>query len=80
MKLMAYGNRDKIRDLYDITFIGLKYLNSLSSISVQMMQNALAYKGIQQFDYLMHTQTDELIDNDVLAVNFLMLWEKLGLG
>jgi hypothetical protein len=44
-----------------------------------VLRNALEYKGVEQFDYMIETQPDELIDSDKLASDFLMMFDKLGL-
>ena len=44
-----------------------------------MIRDTLSYKGIEQFDYLVATQQDTLIDKDRLAEGFLKMHEKLGL-
>lgn len=79
MKANAYQQRDKIRDLYDVTFIINHYYDELSSSTQFSLQNALQYKGIEHFDYIIHDQSDELIDVDVLAEHFLEAFEKTGL-
>lgn len=79
MKTNAYVHRDKIRDLYDIAFIYNNYENELSPMVVSNLQNALEYKGIEQFDYVINNQNDELIDNQKLADDFLTMFENLGL-
>lgn len=79
MKANAYASRDKIRDLYDLAFICKKHFNTLSKQTVNMISDAVANKGIEQFDYLLATQNDPLIDNDKLAGDFLLMNEKLGL-
>ena len=79
MKNNAYMSRDKIRDLYDLCFIGNRYYNQLSSSTKIGLQNALEYKGLEQFDYIIQTQTDPLINNNKLAEAFLKLYDKVGL-
>ena len=79
MKLNAFNNRDKIRDLYDIVFIYNNYKSLLDSHTVVMLREAVAYKGLEQFDYLIKDQTDELIDNSKLAESFLYMYYDLGL-
>lgn len=79
MKSIAYNGRDKIRDLYDITFICNNYWNELSDTIKDVIRNNLEYKGIEQFDYLINTQKDELIDNNKLAADFLEMYDKLEL-
>lgn len=79
MKTNAYTGRDMIRDLYDITFICNHYYDRLSSQTIALLRGAVEYKGIEQFDYVIRTQSDELIDNDKLAEDFLMMYDRLGL-
>lgn len=78
-KLNAYNNRDKLRDLFDVVFIAKNYWNALpQSLRLQLV-DALSFKGLEHFDYIIKTQSDELIDNSVLADEFLDLYNKLGL-
>lgn len=79
MKASAYNGRDKIRDLYDLTFICDKYFDQLSHGTKNTIKDVLSYKGIEQFDYLIATQKDPLINNEKLADGFLRMHEKLGL-
>ena len=79
MKAAAYSGRDKIRDLYDIAFICNNHFDDLSSATISLLQNALSHKGIEQFDYMIRTQVDELINNDKLAIDFLETFDKLGI-
>lgn len=43
------------------------------------MRNAIEFKGIEQFDYIIKTQPDELIDASKLAEDFLSMYDRLGL-
>jgi len=79
MKCAAYAGRDKIRDLYDLTFICNHYFGQLSEQTKAVMRNTVEYKGIEQFDYVIREQSDELIDNKKLSDDFLDMYEKLGL-
>lgn len=79
MKANAYSSRDKLRDLYDITFIGNNYWDKLSEATKNIIKSCIEYKGIEQFDYLVSQQEDELIDPDKLANDFLALYDKLDL-
>jgi hypothetical protein len=79
MKVNAYAGRDKIRDLYDVTFICNHYYDRLSPQTVALMRGAVEYKGIAQFDYVVRSQPDELIDSDKLASDFLSMYDRLGL-
>lgn len=77
MKINAYASRDKIRDLYDLTFICNNYW--VSPVIINMVRNCVEYKGLEQFDYLINQQSDELIDNNKLADDFLKMYDRLGL-
>ena len=62
LKCAAYMSRDKIRDLFDVSFIADKYYDQLSPDAKDMLAMALEYKDLGQFDYLIRTQSDPLID------------------
>lgn len=79
MKANAYASRDKIRDLHDLVFICNKYWDELPVHVKSVVRNAVEFKGIEQFDYLLKDQQDELIDKDRLAGDFLDMYDKLGL-
>jgi predicted nucleotidyltransferase component of viral defense system len=79
MKTGAYAGRDKIRDLYDVTFICNNYYERLSPQTIALLRSAVEHKGIAQFDYVVNNQPDELIDNDKLANDFLKMYDRLGL-
>ena len=79
MKVGAYLNRDKIRDLYHVTFICNNYYDKLSPQTIFFLRNAIENKGIEQFDYIVRQNTDELIDTAKLADDFLNMYDKLGL-
>jgi hypothetical protein len=79
MKINAYTNRDKIRDLYDVTFICRQYFDELSPQTVALMRSAVEYKGVEHFDYIVKDQHDELIDSEQLSEDFLVMYERLGL-
>ncbi len=79
MKANAYVSRDKIRDLYDLSFICNNYYNQLSDQTISLLQSVLSYKGIEQFDYIVREQHDELIDESKLAEDFLRMFDLLDL-
>ena len=79
MKCNAYNARDKIRDLFDLAFITNNYYNDLSEATLSIISDALQYKGLEQVDYILATQHDELIDPDQLITSFLKMHERLGL-
>lgn len=78
-KLIAYTQREAIRDLYDICFIARTHSDSLSSDTETIFKLSLLYRGIEYFDEIINTQTDELINNDELATHFLEMFDKFGL-
>lgn len=79
MKASAYSGRDKIRDLYDICFICNNYWEKLSEDVKSFIRVAVEYKGIEQFEYIIKDQKDELIDNKKLENDFLKMYDKLGI-
>lgn len=79
MKSNAYNSRDKLRDLYDMTFVCKNYENELTPQTIDLIRDCLQYKGLEQFDYLVKEQDDEFIDKDQLAEDFLDMFEQLGL-
>ena len=79
LKALAYSGRDRLRDMHDIVFIVKNYGDDLEPSIRGMVGSALAEKGIEQFDYLTKDQSDEHIDKDQLAEDFLYCWEELGL-
>ena len=79
MKTAAYLSRDKIRDLYDVCFICTKYYDTLSNASKDALRSAFEYKDLSQFDYLVKTDTDYLVDVEKLETMFLKSFENVGL-
>ncbi len=79
LKAGAYYNRDKLRDLYDLSYVCIKHFDELTETTKNIVRDALMYKGLDQLEYLLHTQKDPLIDNEKLLNNFLLMHEKLGL-
>ena len=78
-KVSAFANRDRIRDLYDITYVVDKYHELLKPETLRQVQHALEYKGFEYFDYIASTQPDSFIDTSVLEMRFLETFEKVGL-
>jgi hypothetical protein len=79
LKTNAYAARDKIRDLYDISFICDKYFDSLSETVVDLLRVAVGMKGLENFDYIVREQSDELIDPGKMLDMFLKMHDSLGL-
>ena len=79
MKALAYQGRDKIRDIYDLCYLCNNFSEHISKQTFSVVRNVLAYKGLDNFDYIVQTQKDSLIDSNELADNFLKLYDKVGL-
>ena len=79
MKAFAYGTRDKLRDLFDLTYIFNHKKNLLNKYTISNIFKAISRKGLEQFDYITKTQHDALIDNDKLAIEFLTMYENLDI-
>lgn len=79
LKIGAYGQRDKIRDLFDCSFIVNNYYDKLSFNTVNSYISTFQHKGLDQLDYLVETQADPLIDPNSLVESFLTANDKLGL-
>ena len=80
MKINAYLNRDRIRDLYDISYIIENYWDALNSVVQNSFTYALSEKGLTQFDLVICQQNDNLIDKGKLLEKFLLAYEKIGLN
>jgi predicted nucleotidyltransferase component of viral defense system len=76
-KAGAYGHRDKLRDLYDVCFICLNYWDKLEPRTQEFVRNSVFHKGFEQFDYLISTQSDPLIDSDKLASDYLKMYDLI---
>ena len=79
MKANAYTGRDKIRDFYDICFICNNYWDELDNSVKAIVRTALEYKGLEQYEYIIKDQYDELINNEKLLEDFLIVCDKLDL-
>jgi predicted nucleotidyltransferase component of viral defense system len=79
LKIQAFINREKLRDLNDVVFLGLNYYNQIDISTRILLQDALMRRGLEHFDYLMVNQKDPLIDSKKLESGILQLWNNLGL-
>ena len=80
MKCAAYSNRDIVRDLVDLCFIYQRYKDQLSDITKQTMKTTLEYKGLDQVEYLLATQHEDVpYDDDKVIDLFLNTCDGLGL-
>lgn len=80
LKSQAYIGRDKIRDMYDICYIVENKMDELAVSTVKVIRSSLGQKGLEQYDYLVNTQEDPLINKEDLAESLLNSFEKLGLS
>lgn len=78
-KANAYAMRDTIRDLYDISFIINNFWDSLSDSTKRNFQDILSYKGLEQYDYVIHQQKDALVDNEKMLKDFLRAYDRLNI-
>lgn len=79
MKALAYSGRDKIRDLYDVVFIYNHHKQELSPITLDLLKDSVKNKGLEYVDYLVKTQSDELIDKEKLLSSFLEMYDDMEL-
>lgn len=79
MKALAYQGRDKIRDVYDLCYLCNNFEEQISKRTFSIVRTVLSFKGLDNFDYIVQTQKDDLIDPDELAASFLKLYDKVGL-
>lgn len=78
-KILAFAQRDRLRDLFDCAYIINNYYDQLSFPVINSYIESFNRKGIEHFDYIVSQQNDPLIDENVLAESFLSAWDKLGL-
>lgn len=51
----------------------------MSTEQLYMLKDSFSFKGLEQFDFLIKDQHDDLIDNDKLAMDFLSIFNDFGL-
>ena len=66
--------------MYDVCYIVNNYYDELSYEAKENAYTAIYEKGLDQFDYLVETQKDDLpdISEEDLLTSFLTTCEKLG--
>jgi predicted nucleotidyltransferase component of viral defense system len=79
MKINTFSSHEKMRDLFDITYIYNNYKDNLSEVNIIALTHLLAFRGIEKLECLIKEQTDEMIDNNVLLKDFLKMYNDLGL-
>lgn len=79
IKAATYSQGNKIGDLYDVLFICARLLDRLDPSAVRILQGTLLYMDLEQFNYIVRTQHDPLIDPGKLREMFLESFDRLGL-
>ena len=79
LKAKAYLQRDKIRDLFDLTFIYNNQKDNLDEKILEDIKDVVGQKGLEQFDYLVSLEDDDSIDTSLLKTEFLKMYESLHL-
>jgi predicted nucleotidyltransferase component of viral defense system len=79
LKASAFRDRDKIRDLYDLVFIVNNYFDQLSHTTKLLLTAEFEHKGLEQFDFLISTQSDDLINKEKFANDVLKAFDNLDL-
>lgn len=78
-KLHAFMDRDKIRDMYDVAFIIIKYWERLTKDVQSLFYESLKQKGLQHCQRMIDEQKDDLISEDELGNKVLHAFDKIGL-
>ena len=80
LKLRAFLNRDRIRDVYDVCFIYDKYKNFLSEETRVDYEDAFIFKTPDDIFYMLDDQEDDQIDSNKLFDDYCRIYEELGTG
>ncbi len=76
-KLQAFMHRDKIRDMYDVAYIIVKYWNELNEFTKKSYINALNLKGLEHCQRMIDEQSDNLIRKEELDSKVLKVFDKI---
>lgn len=79
LKAEAYAGRDRLRDLYELTFLCKHHFQELSEETKGVVVAAYKKKGLEQLDYLLRSEDDPSLDKEKLAADFLEVNDTLGL-
>ncbi len=79
LKTAAFQARNKIRDIWDISFIVCNYFEMLSDTIRDSIRTAFIYKGLDYVDYIIDNQSDQLIDSGLLVDKYLEASSILGI-
>lgn len=68
MKTNAYLQKERMRDLFDLSFIVSRYSDALSAEAFDYAAEAISYRGgSEQLEYIIATQRDSLVDKKAFA-------------
>lgn len=79
LKLTAFSQRDKVRDLYVVLFLIKQNCGIIPDSLKAQVINAFSYKGIDYVDYLIKTQSDELVLSNRLYSDYVDVLGMLGM-
>ena len=80
MVLCAYLTRNRVRDLYDVSWLVNMHWERLSQPVRESFALALAEKGFAQFEVAIAEQADEFISKDELLQLYLQARERAGVA
>lgn len=78
--LLKFQNKVILVNLYNIIFLIKNYWEKLSDATKDNIKDSFSHKGIDYFEMLLETQSDELIDKEKLQNDFIDIWNKVGLN
>lgn len=78
-KTCDFSRRDKIRDLYDITFMYKHYKDFICYKTLQTLRDVVSHEGLDKLDFIIRYQKDDSLDNNELSETFLNMYHLLGL-
>ena len=78
--LLKFQNKAILVNLYNIIFLIKNHWEKLSDTTKDNIKDSFSHKGIDYFEMLLETQSDELIDKEKLQNDFIDIWDKVGLS
>ena len=82
MKTNAYLQKERMRDLFDLSFIVSRHSDALSAEAFDYAAEAISYRGgsEEQLEYIIATQRDSLVDKKAFARIFKEAVRILGVA
>lgn len=74
-----FQSRTRLCDLFDLCFICMHCFQLLSGNTKEAIAGALAYRGLDYADWVIHTQSDPSIDSEKLMTGVRKAFEVCGL-